>query len=109
MQEDHVSMGWSAARKLRAAIDGLRRVLAIEILTAARGIELRGEGSAPAIERVLEVLRERTPGPGPDRVLAPEISDAVDLLASGELLAAAAIDAEAAAIHPARPSVLQAS
>src|SRR4029434_8730182 len=41
MQEDHVSMGWSAARKLRRGIDGLTRVLAIELLTAARRIELR--------------------------------------------------------------------
>ena len=41
MQEDHVSMGWSAARKLRRAVDGLTRVLAIELLTAARGLELR--------------------------------------------------------------------
>src|SRR5213075_2935263 len=41
MQEDHVSMGWSAARKLRRALDGLTRVLAIELLTAARGIQLR--------------------------------------------------------------------
>ena len=41
MQEDHVSMGWSAARKLRKSIDGLTRVLAIEILTAARGVDLR--------------------------------------------------------------------
>ncbi|HSF26282.1 MAG TPA: histidine ammonia-lyase, partial [Actinomycetes bacterium] len=40
MQEDHVSMGWSAARKLRRSIDGLTRVLAIEILTAARGLDL---------------------------------------------------------------------
>ena len=41
MQEDHVSMGWSAARKLRRGVDGLTRVLAIELLTAARGLELR--------------------------------------------------------------------
>src|SRR3954465_14342079 len=41
MQEDHVSMGWSAARKLRRAVDALTRVLAIELLTASRGIELR--------------------------------------------------------------------
>ena len=41
MQEDHVSMGWSSARKLRRSIDGLTRVLAIEILTAARGLDLR--------------------------------------------------------------------
>ena len=41
MQEDHVSMGWHAARKLRRAIDGLTRVLGIEILTAARAMDLR--------------------------------------------------------------------
>src|SRR5439155_1325731 len=35
MQEDHVSMGWSAARKLRRAVDGLTTVLAVELLTAA--------------------------------------------------------------------------
>ena len=41
MQEDHVSMGWAAARKLRRGIDGLARVLAIEVLTGARAIDLR--------------------------------------------------------------------
>jgi histidine ammonia-lyase len=46
MQEDHVSMGWSAARKLRRSIDGLQRVLAIELMTAARGLEMRGEEPA---------------------------------------------------------------
>ena len=42
MQEDHVSMGWSAARKLRRSVDGLTRVVAIEVLTAARAIDMRG-------------------------------------------------------------------
>ena len=41
MQEDHVSMGWHAARKLRQAVDNLRRILAIELVAAARAIELR--------------------------------------------------------------------
>ena len=41
MQEDHVSMGWSAARKLRRSVDALTRVLAIELLTAARALDLR--------------------------------------------------------------------
>ncbi len=41
MQEDHVSMGWSAARKLRRAVDALTRVVAIELLTAARALDLR--------------------------------------------------------------------
>ncbi|MCR6712591.1 MAG: histidine ammonia-lyase [Demequina sp.] len=86
MQEDHVSMGWSAGRKLRRSIDGLTRVLAIEVITAARGIEMRAEGSAPAIARILEMLRERVPGVGPDRYLAPEIAAAVELVANGTLV-----------------------
>lgn len=86
MQEDHVSMGWSAARKLRRSIDGLERVLAIEIMTAGRGIELRGEGSSPVIAEVLSALRERVPAPGPDRYLAPDIAAAVGLVADRSLL-----------------------
>jgi histidine ammonia-lyase len=86
MQEDHVSMGWSAARKLRRSIDGLQRVLAIELLTAARGIELRGEDPAPVTGAVIATMRETIPGPGPDRYLAPEIAAAVALVVSGALL-----------------------
>ena len=41
MQEDHVSMGWAAGLKLREAVDGLRRVLAIELLVASRALDLR--------------------------------------------------------------------
>ncbi len=91
MQEDHVSMGWSAARKLRRAVDGLARVLAIELMTAARGIELRDEGASPVSDRVVAALRTRVPGPGPDRHLAPEIAAATELVTSGALLAAAAL------------------
>ncbi|MFD3743580.1 histidine ammonia-lyase [Nocardia sp. NPDC058633] len=90
MQEDHVSMGWSAARKLRRALDGLTRVLAIEALTAARALDLRAPlAPAPATAAVLAALRGQVPGPGPDRHLAPEIEAAVGLARSGALLAAA--------------------
>ncbi|HWC35961.1 MAG TPA: histidine ammonia-lyase [Mycobacteriales bacterium] len=90
MQEDHVSMGWSAARKLRRSIDLLGRVLAIEILTAARALDLRAPlQSSPAIAAVRERLRADVPGPGPDRHLAPEIEATVRLVGSGELLSAA--------------------
>jgi histidine ammonia-lyase len=89
MQEDHVSMGWSAARKLRRSIDGLTRVLAIEILTAARGLDLRAPLTpAPATGAVVAALRAGVPSVGPDRFLAPEIEYAVRLVASGEVLAA---------------------
>ena len=90
MQEDHVSMGWSAARKLRRALDGLTRVLAVEVLTAARGLDLRAPlAPAPATDAVRLALRREVPGPGPDRQLSKEIEAAVDLVRSGALLAAA--------------------
>ncbi|AOS65396.1 histidine ammonia-lyase [Actinoalloteichus hymeniacidonis] len=87
MQEDHVSMGWSAARKLRRGLDGLRTVLAVELLTAARAIDLRAPlRPAPATAAALALLRTRVPGPGPDRHLAPDIAEARHLVTSGELL-----------------------
>ena len=91
MQEDHVSMGWAAARKLRTSLDGLCRVLAIEIMTAARALDLRAPlqpGAATAAVRHL--VRTQVEGPGHDRFLAPEIERVVELVASGEILDAAA-------------------
>ncbi len=109
MQEDHVSMGWSAARKLRRAVDGLARVLAIELLTAARALDLRAPltagpatgavcaalraGSAapsdPGVNGTITSSRAAVPPPGPDRYLAPEIEAAVSLVRSGAAVTAA--------------------
>ena len=91
MQEDHVSMGWAAARKLRRAIDGLTRVLAVELLTAARGIELRAPlQPSPASSAVIAALRKAgAPPPGADRWLAPEIEVAVGLINSRAVVDAA--------------------
>ncbi|MBA2446172.1 MAG: histidine ammonia-lyase [Nocardioidaceae bacterium] len=90
MQEDHVSMGWSSARKLRRAIDGLAQVLAIEILTAARALDLRDPlQPGPATAAVIAALRQHVAGPGPDRHLSPEIAATVELVRSGDLVAAA--------------------
>jgi histidine ammonia-lyase len=98
MQEDHVSLGWSAARKLRRALDGLTRVLAIELLTAARGIELRAPlAPAAGTGAVVAGLRGSVAGPGPDRFLAPEIEAAVRYVASG-----AAVRAAEAVVGPLR-------
>jgi len=84
MQEDHVSMGWSSARKLRRAVDGLGRVLAIEILTAARGIDLRAPLKPAAVTgAAIAELRKVVGGPGPDRYLAPEIEAATQLVVAG--------------------------
>jgi histidine ammonia-lyase len=77
MQEDHVSMGWHAARKLRTAVGNLGRILAIELVAAARAIELRAPlEPAPATAAVIAQLRATVPGPGPDRFLAPELAAA---------------------------------
>ena len=91
MQEDHVSMGWHAARKLRRSIDGLTRVLAVEVLTAARALDLRAPlAPAAPTSAVVGVLRAAgVGGPGPDRHLAPEIEVAVRAVAGGAVRAAA--------------------
>ena len=96
MQEDHVSMGWSAARKLRRSVDGLTRVLAIEVLTAARALDLRvsigsttGVSPSPATAAVVALLRSSgIQGPGPDRHLSPEIEATVELVRAGAVVAA---------------------
>ncbi|MGW3682462.1 histidine ammonia-lyase [Streptomyces prasinus] len=90
MQEDHVSMGWSAARKLRTSVDNLTRVIAVELYTAARAVELReGLTPAPATRAVVEAARRAgVGGPGPDRHLAPDLAAAESFVRDGRLLAA---------------------
>ncbi|CAN2181881.1 HutH Histidine ammonia-lyase [Candidatus Nanopelagicaceae bacterium] len=90
MQEDHVSMGWSAARKLRKVVENLARILAIELVTAARAIELReGLSPSPATGRVVKELRKVVPGVGPDRFLSPELEAATTFVNSGSIVSAA--------------------
>jgi histidine ammonia-lyase len=89
MQEDHVSMGWGAARKLRATVANLTRILAVELACAARALDLRAplkpaRGTAAAAG----AIREQIPGPGPDRFVAPELAAVEELVGSGDLLAA---------------------
>src|SRR5262249_53915016 len=87
-QEDHVAMGWAAGRQLRAVLDNLRVVLAVELVAAARGVELRGHAPGPATGAAIAALRRRVPGMGPDRWLAPELTAASAFLAGPELLEA---------------------
>ncbi|WP_338677906.1 histidine ammonia-lyase [Streptomyces sp. SCSIO 30461] len=90
MQEDHVSMGWSAARKLRTAIDNLTRIIAIELYAATRAIELRRSlRPAPASRAAITALRGAgVEGPGPDRFLAPELAATEAFVRDGALVAA---------------------
>jgi histidine ammonia-lyase len=87
MQEDHVSMGWHAARKLRKSLDAFRDVLAIELLASARALALRAPlEPSPVTKAVARVVNGRSGGPGHDRWLSPEIAAVADLVSSRELL-----------------------
>jgi histidine ammonia-lyase len=90
MQEDHVSMGWSAARKLRTAVGNLGRIIAVELYAATRAIELRRHLTpAPASQAAIEALRAAgVQGPGPDRFLAPDLEAADAFVRDGLLVAA---------------------
>lgn len=90
MQEDHVSMGWSAARKLRTAVANLSRIIAVELYAATRAIELRdGLTPAPASQAAIAALRAAgVQGPGPDRFLSPDLEAADVFVRDGKLIEA---------------------
>ncbi len=89
-QEDHVSMGATAALNLRTVLDRAQLVLAVEALCAAQGLDFRAPlrpgagvaGAHVAVRTVAEHLAE-------DRSPAPDIEAVRNLVADGRLLAAA--------------------
>jgi histidine ammonia-lyase len=87
MQEDHVSMGWHAARKLRKSLEAFRDVVAIELLASARALALRAPLTpSPVTAAIAERVNARSGGPGHDRWLSPEIAAVSELVANRELL-----------------------
>ena len=83
-KEDHVSMGMGAALKLQTVVDNVRRVLAIEFLAAAQGIDLlRPLVSSPPLERLHAAVRARVPMWDEDREMAPDLAAAEELLRGG--------------------------
>jgi histidine ammonia-lyase len=89
MQEDHVSMGWGAARKLRHSVANLERIVAIELTAAARGLDLRAPlQPAAGTESARAAIRSLVPGFGPDRFVSPELRAVEDAVRDGSLLAA---------------------
>jgi histidine ammonia-lyase len=87
MQEDHVSMGWHAARKLRKSLEAFADVIAIELLTASRALALREPLTpSPVTAAISQRVNAVSGGPGHDRWLSPEIAAVAELVRSGELL-----------------------
>jgi histidine ammonia-lyase len=85
-QEDHVSMATFAARRLQPMIANVARILGIEFLAAAQGIEfLRPLASSAVLEQAHATLRARCPAMMQDRYLAPDIEAASAMVADGTL------------------------
>lgn len=86
-------MGWHAGRKLRRAIDGLTRVLAIELLASTRALDFRAVEAigapGPATAAVHELFRTRISAPDTDGFLSPDITAAYEFVLSGEVINAA--------------------
>ncbi len=88
-KEDHVSMGSVSARKLMAVLDNVRRALAIEVLTAAAGLDLRRPlEPARGVRAALGAVRRVVPEHEHDRPLYRDIEAVARLVASGELIRA---------------------
>ncbi len=86
LQEDHVSMGFGAARKLWQVIDNVRRVLAVELLCAAQGVDQRaplrpGVGTAEVHRAVRSVVATLTD----DRPIGVDIEAIARLISTGHL------------------------
>src|SRR5438094_4609293 len=81
-QEDHVSMGWTAVRKLRDVVGNVRACLAVEICCAAQGIDLRADVAQPSapLRAVHAVIRSEVPRMDIDREVAAQLAAINDLL-----------------------------
>jgi histidine ammonia-lyase len=86
MQEDHVSMGWAAAKKLRTVLDNLTSLLAVELLAAVRGLQLRAPLTpSPAGQAAVAAVEPFAGVPGPDMFLAPVLEQARAVIRGREL------------------------
>jgi histidine ammonia-lyase len=86
MQEDHVSMGWAATKKLRTVLDNLTSLLAVELLAGVRGLQLRAPLTpSPAGRAAVAAVAGFAGEPGPDVFLAPVLERARAVVAGPEL------------------------
>lgn len=83
-QEDHVSMATFAARRLHTMLDNVVRIIAIELLGGAQGIEFhRPKTSSPSLEAVVAAVRELSPRLAADRSLSADIEAVAQLVDGG--------------------------
>lgn len=90
-KEDHVSMGSIGARKLSMVVENVRRCLAIELLTAAAGLDQRAPlRPGRGVQKAYDAIRAEVPPLHEDRVLYTDIERISELIHSGGLDAAVA-------------------
>jgi histidine ammonia-lyase len=86
MQEDHVSMGWAATRKLGTVVDNLASLLAVELVAAVRALQLRAPVTpSPAGRLAVAALAPHLGEPGPDRFIAPVLEAARNIVRGTDL------------------------
>src|SRR6266849_2524457 len=84
-KEDHVSMGMTAATKLRSIVDNAEHVIAIELLSAAEGLEYRAPlQPGRGVKRAYEILRRHVPRLSRDRALSGDIQAIARAIRDGE-------------------------
>jgi histidine ammonia-lyase len=92
-QEDHVSMAAHGARRLGQMVENLNRILGVELLCAAQGIDFRAPlATSETLQRVVARVREEVATLEEDRYLAPDLERAARMVARGEITRAAACE-----------------
>ena len=86
-QEDHVSMATFAARKLGDLADNTANILAIELLAAAQGVELREHPTSPRLREVLTLVRRHVAHYDIDHYFSPDIAAIKALVQAGDFAA----------------------
>ena len=87
-QEDFVSMGLTTTQKTRQIMENCFGVLAIEMIAGAQALDIRGMSPGAGVAAAHGVIREHIDHLDEDRPLYPDNDTMVELLKSGELLAA---------------------
>ena len=91
-QEDHVSMAAHGARRLMPMLDNLNRILGVELLCAAQGIDFRAPlATSAALQRVVARVRQEVETLEDDRYMAPDLERAAQMIASGAIAEVAGI------------------
>ena len=89
-QEDHVSMGTTAARKARTILENVQKVLGVELYVAGQAIWLRGEDKiSPVLKFVYQTLRSRVPAVEMDVVMYENLNQCEQMVRAGALITAA--------------------